>query len=391
MGGAAVITADAADEAGVELPYPSESTLQVLREVLPGFATFSNPADVTAASAQSGNAYETVYFAFARDPVYDTIVFPLAIAGTAEDRNALACKVAEEVPETTICVYWVSQWLEGPGTDALVDGTHVSLFRSLRRCFQAIVKWREWNRRLLQALPPEDPELVEGSRDRSAEEQSGGVLSEAKSRDYLSAAGIEPTAGALVTNVDDALRVALEIGYPVVLKAISPEVPHKTEAGAVAVGIEGAAGVRREYESVVSNLIRFEPGAHVEGVLVTKMVTGGLEMLVGARRDPVYGPVVVCCLGGVAVEVMGRPVIDLAPVDRDLALEMVNRLPGSALLNGYRGSQPLDVSALTNLIVEVSNLITADERVLEIDLNPVVVHPVGCGASILDAMVVLSS
>jgi acyl-CoA synthetase (NDP forming) len=403
MGGCGVLAADAAEEAGVPLPMPTPATLDRLREMVPSFATFSNPADLTAAPG-GGDKFESALRLFVSDPGYDVVIMPMAPGLKDEDRPRVASRVAAE-SGANVAVYWMSSYLEGPGSEVLMLDPNVSIFRSIRRFFQAVAKWYWWYGLVsdsagadqsLDALRTDGvfaraQSLLAELVDKSGTSSHGTdvvTLSEDQSRRVCESIGLPLVRGALATSSDDAVKIASEVTYPVAAKAVSPDVPHKTEAGAVRLGLADEARLREAYDEVVRNTKAFAPGAQIDGVLVTEMVGDAVEVIVGARRDPVAGPVVVVGLGGSLVELLGTPAIGIAPVTRERALGMIQEMSGFPLLSGYRGSTPRDIEALVDVVTRVSYLMSEVPEIDEIDLNPVMVRTAGEGVSIADALIV---
>ncbi|MFD7502264.1 acetate--CoA ligase family protein [Streptomyces sp. NPDC059850] len=184
--------------------------------------------------------------------------------------------------------------------------------------------------------------------------------------------GIPTPAEGLAESADDAVKLADRIGFPVVLKIVSPEISHKTDAGGVRVGLGSAAEVRGAYTAIVTNARAYDPAARVQGVQVQRMVPGGgQEVIVGAVTDPTFGKVVAFGLGGVLVEVLKDITFRLAPASRDDALSMLDGIRAAEVLRGVRGGEPVDRDALADLIVRVSDLVTDFPEVAEVDLNPV--------------------
>jgi hypothetical protein len=193
----------------------------------------------------------------------------------------------------------------------------------------------------------------------------------------------------LATGEEDASDAAMRIGGPVALKVQSPDIVHKTEAGAVLLGLSGDATVREGYRTVLARATAAHPGAKIDGVLVQAMARRGQEMILGITRDPVFGPMLMVGLGGIHVEVLKDVAFAPVPLDADDALALIGELKGAALLDGVRGARPADKPALAELMVALSRF-AADhaEQIEEIDLNPVIVHEAGEGLSIVDALIV---
>ncbi|KGM30775.1 CoA-binding protein [Inquilinus limosus MP06] len=176
---------------------------------------------------------------------------------------------------------------------------------------------------------------------------------------------------ALATTADEAAAQAAAIGFPVVLKIVSPQILHKTEAGGVLVGVKSAEDVRAGFKRIVESAGRYDPKAEILGVQVQQMLVGGQEVIVGAVTDPSFGKLVAFGLGGVLVEVLKDITFRLAPVDHDEALSMLDGIQAAAVLHGVRGAPPVDRTALAQLIVQVSRLVDAVPEIVELDLNPV--------------------
>jgi acyl-CoA synthetase (NDP forming) len=197
----------------------------------------------------------------------------------------------------------------------------------------------------------------------------------------------------LAASEDDAseaaMRIASGTGGPVALKVQSPDIAHKTEAGAVLLGLSDDAAVRDGYRTVLTRAKAAEPNAKIDGVLVQAMAGRGQEMILGVTRDATFGPMLMVGLGGIHVEVLKDVAFAPVPLDTEDALALLGELKGAALLDGVRGSQPADKKALVELMVALSRF-AADhaEQIAEIDLNPVIVHETGQGLSVVDALIV---
>lgn len=203
---------------------------------------------------------------------------------------------------------------------------------------------------------------------------SGGPLPEPQAKALLKAFGIRVPESALSNNIKDAQAAAESIGYPVVLKIVSPDIIHKTDVGGVKVGIKDAETLNVAYNELLSTIKTKAPRAKITGVLVEKMAPAATEVIIGALRDPQFGPAVMFGLGGIFVEAIKDVSFRLAPVNEKEALEMIKATKGYPLLNGFRGSPPLDVYSTAKTILTISKIITQIEQITEIDLNPVLVY-----------------
>jgi acetyl-CoA synthetase (ADP-forming) len=203
--------------------------------------------------------------------------------------------------------------------------------------------------------------IVEGALQRG-----GGWLTIDEAQHVLERAAIPVAAARMVTTEDAAVDAAGELGFPVALKAVGPELLHKTDVGGVCLDLGDTPGVVQAYRDFRARL-----GDRLTGVLVQRMAPSGVELLVGLLEDETFGPVVLCSLGGTLVELLGRPVVRLLPLDETDIDELLHEMPGSELLRGYRGCPPVDDSALRDLLGKVSSLAESFPEVLEMDLNPV--------------------
>jgi acyl-CoA synthetase (NDP forming) len=215
------------------------------------------------------------------------------------------------------------------------------------------------------------------------------VLTEVASKALLAAYGVKRVPEFLATSEADAAEAASRIGGAVALKVQSPDILHKTEAGAVLLGLSGEAAVHEGYRTVLARSQAVVPGAKVDGVLVQAMAPRGQEMILGITRDAVFGPMLMVGLGGIHVEVLKDVAFAPVPLSNDDALALIGELKGAALLDGVRGASPADKAALAELMVALSRF-AADhaDQIAEIDLNPVIVHPAGEGLSVVDALIV---
>jgi succinyl-CoA synthetase beta subunit len=195
-------------------------------------------------------------------------------------------------------------------------------------------------------------------------------------------------AGQLVHSGDEAMEAAQAIGGPVALKVQSADIPHKTEAGAVILNLEGPDDVRAGYDRVLAAAKRFAPAAHVDGVLVQPMAPAGREVILGVSHDATWGPLLLVGLGGVLAEALADMAIAPVPLDLAAARALIGRLKGANVFGRYRGQAPADIEALSLLMVRLSQFAYDHAgEISAIDLNPVIVHAAGDGVSVVDALI----
>jgi acyl-CoA synthetase (NDP forming) len=221
------------------------------------------------------------------------------------------------------------------------------------------------------------------------ERQGERVLDEVEAKRLLQDAGIPVIEARLARTKSEAVAIGKELGFPVALKIISPDIIHKSDVGGVKLGLENAVKTGSAYSGIMAAIKKGMPGARIEGVSVQRMATSGVELIIGMNKDPQFGPVIMFGLGGILVEVLKDVSFRLVPVSKIDAAEMVREVKGYALLEGYRGQRPVDISRLEDIIVQVSDFIEKNPRIKELDLNPVFAD--GKNIMAADARIVLEA
>jgi acetyl-CoA synthetase (ADP-forming) len=214
------------------------------------------------------------------------------------------------------------------------------------------------------------------------------ILLPDEAMDVIKLSGISTPAYALAETANEALTAAKSMGFPVVLKIVSSDVLHKSDVGGVIVGVENDKEVERNYNEVMNNLIRKVPDADIMGMLVEKQAPKATEVIVGGIRDEQFGATVMFGLGGIFVELFKDVVFRIAPVTETEALEMIEEIKGYSVLNGYRGTEKLDIQKLSKTVVTVSELISDIGEIKEVELNPLLVYTEGVTA--VDARIIIS-
>jgi acyl-CoA synthetase (NDP forming) len=214
------------------------------------------------------------------------------------------------------------------------------------------------------------------------------ILTEVESKQLLQEVGVPTAHARLAATRDAAVQAAGDIGFPVVLKIVSPQITHKTDVGGVKLDLKSAEEVAAAFDEIVAAARRAAPDAAIEGVSVQKMAQPGIEVIVGVSTDPQFGPVLMFGLGGVLVEVLKDVAFRIIPIAPRDARQMIHDIKGFPLLEGYRGQDPADLAALENLLLRVSDFVEKHPEVSELDLNPVFAYK--DGALAVDARIVLS-
>ncbi len=378
-GGAAVMAADKADELGVSLPPLAPQTAAAMREKMPDFGSSANPCDITAASLHDPTMYGHCITAFANDPSFAAVVVPMfsVFAPSTVERAKYLCEVAAGL-DKPICIVWLNEWLQGPGSEVYEHTQALTMFRSMKRCLATLKAWLGYHEQRQGLLTRKtsrvsDRASVQTARTLLARQKAGATLSEGASKALLASYGIPVTRDALAQAEDEAVSAARTIGYPVVLKAESDAIPHKTEAGVVHLALADEGAVRAAFRAIKAAVARLPGPPAIAGISVQEMVTGGIELRAGINNDAQFGPVLVVGMGGVQVEVLCDTAVALAPVSPAEALAMLQSLKGYRLLSGYRGAKAVALDALADAIARLSELASEHrERLVEIDVNPLV-------------------
>jgi len=220
-----------------------------------------------------------------------------------------------------------------------------------------------------------------------AKKDARQALLETEAKTICAEYGISVNKFSLAKSEGEAAAMAEKIGYPIVLKIVSQDIIHKSDAGGVKVNLKSAAEVEAAYKTIIENAKKYKADARIEGVLVSEMAPQGTEVIVGAVKDPQFGQTVMFGLGGIFVELLKDVNFRVAPITKQDAKEMITQLKAYPLLNGYRGAKPADLDALTEILCNVSKLILDNPEIKELDLNPVMAYPKG--AKTVDARIIL--
>jgi acetyl-CoA synthetase (ADP-forming) len=219
------------------------------------------------------------------------------------------------------------------------------------------------------------------------EKRQNIIFNEVEAKRLLGLAGIPVIDTRLARTKKEAVSLSREIGFPVVMKVVSPDVVHKSDIGGVKVGLTSTAQVQKAYTEIITNVNEKVPGARIEGISVQKMALPGVEIIIGMNEDDQFGPVIMFGLGGIWVEVIRDVVFRVVPVSSRDADEMVREIKGFAVLRGYRGQEPVKISSLTTLITRISKFIEKNPQVKELDINPLIAS--GDGVVAVDARIVM--
>ena len=385
-GGTGAHLADLAAAEGLSIPDLTKATQDALREWIPGYLRVSNPVDCGGAPSTDWRGRK-ILDALVADPRVGVLICPITGALPTMSRPLAEDLVA--VAGTTdkpIVVIWGSPLTDDPAYNDVLVPSGLPVFRTFGNGVGAVKAYLDHHAFLSRHRSPFAKPVTRRSTaaktvDHLLHPPRSG-LSEAEGKRVLAAYGIPVTADRLCNSAGEAVKAAAAVGYPVVMKACSPDLAHKSDLGLVRVGVESAAEVRRTYAELVDRA-----PLDLDGVLVCPTAAPGVECVVGVSQDPLFGPVVMFGLGGVLVEVLGDVTFRVPPFDRAEAGRMIREVQGFPLLTGVRGRPKADLEALVDVIMKVQRLaVDHSDTIAELDINPLVVHPVG--ATALDALVV---
>jgi acyl-CoA synthetase (NDP forming) len=389
-GGAAIMAADKAEIYGISLPQPGLEVRGILEANIPDFGSARNPCDVTGQVVNNPLSMPACSDALLSDAAYGALVVPQTLAFEMYKARLESLGNQSEHYGKITCSVLISNWLQGPGTFEAEKNAHVALFRSMDRCFRTVAAWHH-----RADLIQRGERTVKRASDSSAARQAarliagapGDRLTERESKSVLELYGIPTVREIHADSLETLLQAATELGFPLALKVESRDISHKTEAGGVALNLRSMDELRAGYARVLANARSYSPAARISGVLLQRMVPAGVEVVAGARIDPLLGPLVVVGFGGVLVELFRDSAVQLAPINAGEATRMLQGLRGAALFGGFRGAPAVDLDRLADLLVRVSEF-AADQQALiaELDINPIICA--GSTMTAVDALIV---
>lgn len=390
-GGSSVKFCDAAEEFGLKVPPLGPSTLAVLKETLPSFASIDNPIDCTAGFVTDANVgrFQTVLEAVLADPAVHQLGFLAATASGNSYVNQSSATVAamRNSNKPVICFSAMSDEHAGDGV-AIFKSAEVPVIPSPRRAAAAMsmlaryARWQRESRTVRYDPPDRTPVRIDPPSGRY-------ILDEFESKNLIASYGI-PVSNDATIPIDTAASLPPGLSYPVAVKVLSPDIPHKSDIGCVALNVLDDAKLEQAVNAVVSRARSASRTSIVNRVLVSEMIPDGLEMIIGAVNDDVFGPTVALGFGGVLAEAIQDNVWRIAPFDTVTANQMIRELRGANVLNGYRNRTERDVESLARALSLVSELCwSIRDQFAELDLNPVMVLARGKGVVVADALIVL--
>jgi acetate---CoA ligase (ADP-forming) len=379
------LTLDFCESVGLALPLLSDSTVNALRETLPAFIPPSNPLDITAHSLVDPDLYRRTFPILLDDVRIGSIVLAIILTdqGTCDLKLPPILDAIRSVkPSKPVIFAGLDEGAEIPHQYVeKLRALCIPFFPSPERAFRALAYLTSLATRRFRARSVTVHETSGRLR------LSSGTMPEYRSKQVLAQAGIPIPKGALALSLEEALTIAGEVGFPVVLKAQSAQLSHKSDVGGVELNLESPEALAAGWERLHASISRAMPEVALDGVLVEEMRQGEAELIFGARNDPDWGAVVLVGFGGILAEAIHdvRLVPPDLPVDEVIA--ELHQLKCSAILRGFRGSPALDVKGAAEIVCRLGSLMSSNPEIRELDINPVVLNHEGQGALALDALI----
>lgn len=390
-GGPGIMAADAAETIGLRMVSPAEEIRQRLREALPAAASVGNPVDVIGDA--DPDRYMAAFELVQQDETIDGIIV-LVTPQNMTQPLALAQRLsaAHQGTKPVLAAFMGGEEVSAATDHLMAAG--IPNYPSPERAVSALKAmcdysaWRNRPPRIVArfGVNRRRVDRVIQWHVRSGNKQVGEV----EAKEILRAYDFNILAGQIARNADEAVEIAERIGYPVVLKICSPDIIHKSDFGGVRINLANAEQVRDAFDLMMVRIQRRAPSAHLRGAFVEKMGTRGREVILGMTRDPNFGPLLMFGLGGIFVEVMKDVTFYLAPITQDEAMQMLKGTRSYALLKGARGQAPVDLEAIARALQRISQLATDYPQIMELDINPFIVGPVGMRAYVADARMSLA-
>ena len=395
-GGVGVLATDAAERYGVPLKFAPPEVQSEMKKHMPEFGSAKNPVDMT---GMAGNEwyYETVKYALTNDWVDSVVVLycETAITNPPEIAESIKRAVDESgVKDKPVTISFVGGekseaamgWLVEQGLPAyFAPDVAVNAMAALREYARLQENKKSNGIEVNEEARKVSLEIIEGAR-----KDGRTSLTEIEAKKVFEAYGMPTTKIGLAKSEEEAVKLATDIGYPIVMKIVSPDILHKSDAGGVKVNLKDETAIREAYNTILKNAKNYKADADIHGVAVQEMAPWGTEVILGSVNDPTFGPTVMFGLGGIFVEVLKDVTFRVTPVSKPEAEEMINEIRSAAILAGVRGEAPRDRKAMADTVVKYSSMILdLKDEIAESDANPVLLYSEGEGLRVADARIIL--
>jgi len=390
-GGPGIVATDMTISSGLELATFSDETVEVLKSHLPQTANFNNPVDVIGDAAQ--DRYENALWAVIRDEGVDgalVILTPQSMTNAIGTAEAIV-RIAQRSHKPILCCFMGIIDVSAGVKYLQEHGVPVYRFpESAAKTFGALYRYSRWlNRQHLAPFIVKHDKKKAKAIIAEAVENGQTYMGEIGGTELLKCYGFNVLPTVLADSAEQAGMAAEKMGYPVVMKIVSPQIIHKSDAGGVVVGLNSRDEVVEAFTTIVDNAKKYSPDAEITGVLVQKLAPRGKEVILGMTRYPIFGPLIMFGFGGVFVEVFKDVAFRLAPLTRNGARNMVRSIRANKLLSGYRGAPKADIATIERMLVSLSDLVLDHPEIKELDINPLLVHPEGEGVTVADCRLIL--
>ena len=390
-GGPGIMATDACENNNIQLASFSSETIGKLKDFLPEAANLYNPVDVLGDAL--ADRYEKTLEIVMQDKNVDAVLIlltPQAMTQEVETAKAVADIAARSGGNIPVMTSFMGGDEVKKGIDYLTKKNipNFNIPEAAVKTLRVMMDHYQWKREKSQPIPEYevDEEKVKTVLD-CCRKEGRMELGELESRKILEAYDIPVPKASVAKDIAQAKKMAAEIGYPVVLKIVSPNILHKTDVGGIKVGIEDEKELEESYDDILFSVRRYMPQANISGILVQEMVQDKKETIIGISEDPQFGPMVMFGLGGIYVEVLKDVSFRIAPISERMAREMISEIKAVKLLTGTRGEKASDIDSIVDVLLRVSQLVTDFPEIVEMDINPLFVKEKGKGAIAGDARI----
>ena len=392
-GGRGINEADRCEGVGLNIIPLCKETQTEIKKHIPSFASAINPIDLTAAAAVTNpELFIAPLRALMADPDVHNIILTEFPLGWEADNPYLQelIDICKNSDKFVLITTFPLDGMSVPKGKEELEKNGIPVIPGDLNPIKGLAKLVEYSERYRKHQQTSFQEDDSPTKKIQLSLQPGATLSESQATDILDLYEIPTSRRTIATTVDEAVQFANSIGYPVVLKVDSADIPHKTEADAIRLNVQNEREIMKAFTEIYQNATNYKADAHINGISVQEMLPEGTEVIIGATKDPNFGPVVMFGLGGIFVEVFKDISFRVAPLTRADAVEMIEEVKGKALLKGARGKAHADIEAIIEVLLKVSKLVTENEAIIdELDINPLIVYEEGVKAA--DAMIVVSN
>ncbi len=387
-GGPAIISTDACSRLGIKMAN-IESIRPKINAVIPPWGSSRNPVDIVGDA--DFNRFSNVLNHVLAHPNVGSVISMCTPSGTLNyDKLAeVIVAMSKKYKKTMLAsLMGLDEGITNREILAAGDIPYYTYAEGAIRTLAAMLKFTNWIKTPEGKIPKfkVDKLKVKKIFDKVKKEKRPNLLEE-EGQEVLKSYGLPLPKSALAKTEADAIKIAKQIGYPVVMKIASPQIIHKSDAGGVKVNLTNDSEIKEAFKTIIANAKKYNKNAEIKGVLIVEMVKGGKELIIGSKLEPGFGPVIMLGMGGIYVEVLKDVTFKLAPVTDTEADDMISSIKTQKLLQGVRGEKPSDIAKLSECIQRLSQLVTDFKEIKELDMNPVLVMEKGKGCKILDVRI----